>query len=56
MPLYIQQKEQNRLKHYVSIDLTIHAMSVYAIVLKHIFLSYQFKPLQNIDSGEIVPI
>ena len=56
MQFYIQQKEQNRLKHYLSIDLTIQAMSVYAIVLKDIFLSYQFKPLQNFDSGEIVPI
>ena len=54
MQFYIQQKEEHRLKHYLSIDLTIGA---YAIVLKNIFLSHQFKRrLQNFDSGEIEPI
>ena len=49
MQFYIQQKEQNKLKHYLSIDLAIYRL--YAIVLKDIFSAHQFKPFQNYDSG-----
>ena len=52
LQFYIQQKEQNGLKQYI--NLTLYRL--YAIVLKDIFLSHQFKPLQNFSAGEIVLI
>ena len=49
MQFYIQQKEQNRLKYFLSNDLTIQAM--YYRSERSIFLSHQFK-----SAGEIMPI